>query len=87
MKKSKEIGRWRDAIFKHAIVLCNAGINQSKAADYLKSQYMILNFPAYELEYEVTKAYAKFQVQFGSERGQYQNYETYRKTHPQKQKD
>lgn len=78
--KNYKVGHRRDAIFKQAIVLCKAGINQSKATDYLKSQYIILNFPAYELECEVTKAYVQFQVQYGCERGQYMNYATYKKS-------
>lgn len=77
--RNYEVGHRRDAIFKQSIVLCKAGISQSKATEYLKAQFLPLDFPANELEAEVVKAYANFQVQYGSERGQYSNYETYKK--------
>lgn len=83
--KNYQEGNRRDAIYCQAIVLCKAGIPKTKTTDYLLSQYHPLHFSTDELEFEVDKAYIHHQQVYGIERGLYQNYETYRKTHPQKQ--
>lgn len=83
--KNYQEGNRRDAIYCQAIVLCKAGIPKAKTTDYLLSQYRPLHFPTDELEFEVDKAYIHHQQVSGTERGLYQNYETYRNTHPQKQ--
>ena len=82
--KNYQEGNRRDAIYCQAIVLCKAGIPKTKTTDYLLSQYHPLHFSTDELEFEVDKAYIHHQKVYGTERGLYQNYETYRKTHPQK---
>lgn len=82
--KNYQEGNRRDAIYRQAIVLCKAGIPKTKTTDYLFSQYHPLHFSMDELEFEVDKAYIHHQLVYGTERGQYQNYETYRKTHSQK---
>ena len=83
-QKNYQEGNRRNAIYCQAIVLCKAGIPKTKTTDYLFSQYHPFHFPTDELEFEVDKAYIHHQLVYGTERGQYQNYETYRKTHPQK---
>lgn len=79
--RNYEIGYRRDSIYNQAIIMCKAGISEIKTVVYLESQYRPLGVLIDELEFEIKKAYMKFQQLYGTERGQYQNYDNYRQRH------
>ncbi len=69
------------SIFVQAAILCKAGIKQEDAIEYLKSKFLPTGFVENKLEYEADRSYKKYADLFGSERGTYQSYSSYSKSH------
>lgn len=74
-------GHRTKSIFVQAATLCKAGIKQEDATLYLKSKFLPTGFNETKLDYETSRAYEKYADLFGSERGSYQSYSSYIKTH------
>lgn len=68
------------SVFAQAVILCQAGIPQVKAADYLMSRFLPTDFLKEKVLRETANAYSKNGTFFGIERGQYLNYPNYRKS-------
>lgn len=74
-------GHRTKSIFVQAATLCKAGIKQEDATLYLKSKFLPTGFNETKLDYETSRAYEKYADLFGSERGSYQSYSSYIKSH------
>ena len=59
------------SIFVQAGTLCKAGISMEKTLKYLKEHYLPTGYDESKLEYETSRAYDKYAVEFGTERGTY----------------
>lgn len=59
------------AIFVQAATFCKAGIPMEKALVYLKEHFLPTSYDEGKLEYETSRAYAKWNDHFGTERGNY----------------
>ena len=59
------------SIFVQAGTLCKAGISMEKTLKYLKEHYLPTDYDESKLEYETNRAYDKYAVEFGTERGTY----------------
>lgn len=59
------------SIFVQAGTLCKAGISMEKTLKYLKEHYLPTGYDESKLEYETNRAYDKYAVEFGTERGTY----------------
>ncbi len=69
------------SIFVQAATLCKAGIKQEDAMMYLKSKFLPTGKVESSIEHEAMRAYEKDADVFGSERGSYQSYPNYQKSH------
>lgn len=74
-------GHRTKSIFVQAATLCKAGIKREDATLYLKSKFLPTGFNEAKLDYETSRAYEKYADLFGSERGSYQSYSSYIKSH------
>lgn len=66
-----EAGYRTKSIFVQAGTLCKAGISMEKTLKYLKEHYLPTGYDESKLEYETNRAYDKYAVEFGTERGTY----------------
>ena len=78
-KQNYQVGNRRNSIFQQAAVLCRAGIESVKTLQYLESVFIPAGSPLHEIQAEVSKAYRTYGNLFGSERGNYKNYNEYKK--------
>ena len=74
-------GNRTKSIFVQASTLSKAGIDESKAIDYLKTKFLPTGFRKDKLEYETQRAYQKSKHLFGSERCKYKSYDEYKIIH------
>ena len=74
-------GNRTKSIFVQASTLSKAGIDESKAIDYLKTKFLPTGFREDKLEYETQRAYQKSKHLFGSERCRYKSYDEYKIIH------
>ena len=74
-------GHRTESIFKQARILCLAGIDESKAIEYLKSKFLQTGYSEEKLVYEAKRAYQKTYDLFGTERCKYKTYSEYKKSH------
>lgn len=74
-------GHRTKSVFVQAKTLCLAGIDESKAIEYLKSKFLPTGFREEKLVYEAKRAYQKTFNLFGTERCKYKTYSEYKKSH------
>lgn len=67
------------AVYVQAATLCKAGITPEDAYNYLCSKFNPTGFSQDKVRAQVSSAYMQKQCEFGSERGNYVDYETYKR--------
>lgn len=67
------------AVYVQAAILCKAGIKPEEAYRYLCSKFNPTGFSQDKIYTQVSSAYTQKQNEFGTERGKYVNYETYKR--------
>ena len=74
-------GNRTKSIFTQATILSKAGVDESKAIEYLKSKFLPTGYSEEKLVYEAKRAYQKTFNLFGTERYKYKTYSEYKKSH------
>ena len=74
-------GHRTKSVFVQAKTLCEAGVDESKAINYLKTRFLPTGFDERKLEWEARRAYEKTGSSFGVYRGNYKSYSEYKSSH------
>lgn len=77
-KQNYQDGHRTKSIFTQASILCKAGIYEDDAVNYLAMCFTPTGYDIAKLEHETNSAYKKNRHLFGSERGNYLNYNNYK---------